>query len=384
MKEGKPVKSISTPLSPPEGSKGKQPLPLDDERLLPGPLAGAADYKYRLHFTEYIGTNIAALNSRIKEGTKGLYLHGTQDTTITYALRCRHVVYKSEQLLDNSQVRQESLEITQPGQITFDEMQHSFRTEYEDLSTVVNTDCKRHLQNTFGEQQQKVNIRTLSKLQGYRPLFEDHPPDQKSTAFGHVEFSPPFRVSEGRLMDWALIKLLKDKHTTEPSQLENKLPATGLFREMLTSKGVHDTIGFQLKPEVTIGPDIMSLDELETETQAGGSSRGLIAMMHGGKSGLSIGCVNGIRSVIREPIGGLLFESQEWCIIGLDGSTFSKCGDSGSVIFDIHGRVMLLLTGGVRREDQRNTTGFDTAYGTPIESVLKDIRSYGYKLDLAR
>lgn len=187
-----------------------------------------------------------------------------------------------------------------------------------------------------------------------------------------------------RLMNWALIKPLKDKHTTELSQLENKVPATGLFREILESKGVHNTIGFQLNSEVTIGPNIMSLDDLEAKAQAAGSPRGLIAMMHEGKSGFSIGYVNGIRSVIRELIGGALFESQEWCILGLDGSTFSKCGDSGSVIFDIHGRVMLLLTGGVSRDDLRYTAGFDTVYGNPIESALKDIRSYGYKLDLAR
>jgi hypothetical protein len=71
-------------------------------------------------------------------------------------------------------------------------------------------------------------------------------------------------------MDWALVKPLKDQHTTELSQLENKLPATGLFEEILKSKGVYDPIGFQLNAEVTIGPEIMSLDDLEAETQAAG------------------------------------------------------------------------------------------------------------------
>lgn len=78
-----------------------------------------ADYKYRFHFTEYIGTNIAALDNRQKEGTKGLYLRDSQDSTATYALTCRHVVYNKEEPVDNSQVTQESPEITQPGQITF-------------------------------------------------------------------------------------------------------------------------------------------------------------------------------------------------------------------------------------------------------------------------
>lgn len=104
--------------------------------------------------------------------------------------------------------------------------------------------------------------------------------------------------------------------------------------------------------------------------------------MHGGKSGFSMGSINGIRSIVRESIDGVLFTSQEWCTIGLDGSAFSQCGDSGSVVFDIHGRVILLLTSGVRRDDL-DATEVDTTYGNPVISVLKDIGSYGYEVDLA-
>ncbi|CVL12934.1 hypothetical protein FPRO06_13152 [Fusarium proliferatum] len=382
MKEGKLFRSISAPLRPPEGVQGQQPLPLHNGRLLPGPLASAADYKYRFNFTEYIGTNIAALDNRQKEGTKGLYLRDSQDSTTTYALTCRHVAYNKEQPADNSRVRQEPPEITQPGQITFDDMQSSFQTEDKELFRVIHSSHGGNVQNETYLEQQQLNKIKFTKLQAYKPLFEDQRADQKFSAFGQVDFSPPFRVSEGRLMDWALVKLAQDKHTTELSQLGNKLPVTGLFGEILESKGVYDTIGFQLNSEVTIGPHVMSLKDLEAEIQAGDSPRGLIGMMHGGKSGFSIGSINGIRSVVRESIDGVLFTSQEWCTIGLDGSAFSKCGDSGSVIFDIHGRVILLLTSGVRRNDS-NTTEVDTAYGTPLVSVLHDMRSYGYELDLA-
>ncbi|KAF5691999.1 hypothetical protein FCIRC_185 [Fusarium circinatum] len=378
MKEGKHFRSISGPLSPSKEAQGQQPLPLRNDQLLPGPLASTMDYNYRFHFTEYIGTNIAAFDNRKKEGTKGLYLRDSQDATTVYALTCRHVVYNKEQLLDNSQ---ESLEITQPGQNTFDNMQYSFQIQDKELYKLIHALGRGDLPKASLEQQE-LNRTKFTKLQGYKPLFEDHPADQKFSAFGCVEFSPPFRVSEGRLMDWALIKLCKDKHTTELSQLGNKLPVTGLFRSMLEYKGVYDTIGIRLNSEVTIGPDVISLEDLEAEIQDE-SSRGLIGMMHGGKSGFSIGCINGIRSVVREPIDGLPFTSQEWCTIGLDGSAFSKCGDSGSVIFDIHGRVMLLLTGGVMRDDPRNTAGCDTTYGTPVVSVLEDIESYGYKVDLS-
>lgn len=48
----------------------------------------------------------------------------------------------------------------------------------------------------------------------------------------------------------------------------------------------------------------------------------------------------------------------------------------------LHGRVMLLLTSGVRRNDS-DATKVDTTYGTPVISVLQDIRSHGYKVDLA-
>lgn len=211
-------------------------------------------------------------------------------------------------------------------------MQSSFQNEDKELFRVIHSSRWGKPQEETYLEQQELNKINFTELQTYKPLFEDQPADQKFSAFGHVEFSPPFRVSGGRLMDWALVKLAQDKHTTELSQLKNKLTVTPLFREILESKGVYEIIGFRLNSEVTIGPDVMSLKDLEAEIPAADSPRGLIGMMHGGKSGFSIGSINGIRSIFRESIDGVLFASQEWCAIGLDGSASSKCGDSGSVV----------------------------------------------------
>ena len=49
---------------------------------------------------------------------------------------------------------------------------------------------------------------------------------------------------------------------------------------------------------------------------------------------------------------------------------FSDEGDSGSIVFDVQGRVVGMLDGGVG--DKRS----DVTYVTPIEWILDDIRKY--------
>lgn len=112
----------------------------------------------------------------------------------------------------------------------------------------------------------------------------------------------------------------------------------------------------------------------------------LVVALHGSTTGLSVGVANEAKSVKRNTIGDLIFESEEWCILGAkwrSGSgrgLFSEGGDSGSCLWDMEGRIGGMLTSGL---DGGNGC-LDVSYATPIEWLLADIREQsGLDVELA-
>ena len=65
----------------------------------------------------------------------------------------------------------------------------------------------------------------------------------------------------------------------------------------------------------------------------------------------------------------------EWGIINYDSKSkvFSECGDSGSVIADIRGRIGGMLTGGSGK-----TKSFDMTYATPFWWLPEHIKANGF------
>ena len=99
----------------------------------------------------------------------------------------------------------------------------------------------------------------------------------------------------------------------------------------------------------------------------------VIVLKRGRVTGLTVGRANNIRSYTRNYFDGNEPEvSKEWAILPFDNKSgpFSARGDSGSVIVDGGGRIGGLLTGGAG-----TTLSSDVTYATPIDFVLKCIRS---------
>ena len=64
--------------------------------------------------------------------------------------------------------------------------------------------------------------------------------------------------------------------------------------------------------------------------------------------GLTFGVVNEIEAVVRFPApGGSETLAWEALVIPMGDEPFSKGGDSGSCVFDVHGRIVRMVTGGV-------------------------------------
>ncbi|KAJ4268696.1 hypothetical protein NW762_002763 [Fusarium torreyae] len=107
----------------------------------------------------------------------------------------------------------------------------------------------------------------------------------------------------------------------------------------------------------------------------------------GPTSGLTFGLANEAKSIIRRPCeeeGAEQFTSEEWCIMGIkrwriERTEFSDKGDSGSCVWDMHGRAVGMVASGKKARDDGKQ---DTTYVTPIEWLLKGIRDYGFDVEL--
>ena len=84
-------------------------------------------------------------------------------------------------------------------------------------------------------------------------------------------------------------------------------------------------------------------------------------------TGLTWGRANEVKSVrLTDPD----VVSKEWCVVGLPTSqSFSKKGDSGSVVFDLEGHIGGIMTSGAGWNDR-----MDTTYVTPMVWLLRDIK----------
>ena len=103
----------------------------------------------------------------------------------------------------------------------------------------------------------------------------------------------------------------------------------------------------------------------------------LLVVKSGNATGTTIGCANGIFSIVRDYFNDMSINQtfMEWGIINYDSKSkvFSEPGDSGSAITDIRGRIGGILTGSTGK-----TKSSDMTYATPFWWLLRCIRANGF------
>ncbi|KAG8774655.1 hypothetical protein FRC12_001884, partial [Ceratobasidium sp. 428] len=102
----------------------------------------------------------------------------------------------------------------------------------------------------------------------------------------------------------------------------------------------------------------------------------IMVIKRGGTSGLTVGRLNSIRSVIRYYFKGQPSQPTREVAVYPRGSwsgPFSEPGDSGSVVIDGNGRVTGILTGGAGA-----TELLDCTYVTSINFLVKRLQERGY------
>ncbi|CCF42487.1 hypothetical protein CH063_12468 [Colletotrichum higginsianum] len=351
-------------------------------------------YSYMYQLSDQLGTSIASLDQPRREGTKGIYLRRTGgDPAEIFALTCRHVCYDESEtgcLLP----REESLPSKPVIQLP-DKTKSQLMTELEGRKTeaiqrIQAEKDKGECYDNEGDRRSAKLARyqqTIAKTESFLQYFA-HRKALETRVFGHVAYAREYAVQDSKfLSDWCLIRLKADSHERRLSELSNRVYVEGQDLkarfQARTSSEIRD-----LDHDGTLQiKGIVAVSELQD------SKTNLIVGMRGRTSGLKFGLFNQVLSVTRRPFkNGLELVSQEGCIVAINaGKTFTKPGDSGACVFDLEGRAVGMVTGGINRNDTPEADLWkhfglekevDVTYTTPMEWLLKDMKACGLSLEI--
>jgi len=306
----------------------------------------------RLPFTRTLGQSIARSNLE-REGSMGLYLKHSNDNRY-FGLTCRHCVFDTdEEAYSYTNRSQRALTIIQPGPEAFKKQDELCKWALEIWSSQ--------------EEHRRGRAKELQALGDSTAIFNRFR-DQKHRVIGHVFFSPPRTLhSDGWLKDWALIELDVKKFGEDLTNTvyigEAHRPLNEELRKYLPYHFFKMEGNKSMKLEGCIPEDDIKNPKM---TDINGEPC-LIVAKSGPITGLRWGRANEVVSVTRT---APKVTSKEWCVVGLiENQIFSKEGDSGSVVFDLEGRVGGIMTLGTGWTDR-----LDITYVTPMVWLLNDIK----------
>jgi hypothetical protein len=202
----------------------------------------------------------------------------------------------------------------------------------------------------------------------------------ESRILGHVILSPPINVGVGDECyseDWAIIEVDASKvdvgnFSGNAIDLGTCISVPEFIRMMCLNPNDADSFMYPCNRILTLEGIIPDEDLRHPTALDENINPCLMVIKRGKTTGLTIGRANDVFSYAR-------FEEQtskEWAILPFNSKSgsFSKGGDSGSVIVDGIGRIGGLLTGGAGAAPFS-----DISYATPIGFLLKCMHDKGLR-----
>ena len=212
--------------------------------------------------------------------------------------------------------------------------------------------------------------------------------DQKNRIIGHVILSPPLSLSvgEGRFtQDFAVIEV--DTTKIDASNfIGNAIDLGTEYSVETLTTWMHPHIANQPSFEfpgdrILEFHDTLTIDQMHSPDPKKVDSRGertIMVLKRGATTGLTVGCLNNIRSILRKPFKALAGEySMEVAVLPRTSKSgaFSDGGDSGAAVVNGKGAVAGMLTGG-------GGEVFDCSYVSPISFLLDCLKKYGYRANI--
>ncbi|KAJ1301685.1 hypothetical protein OPQ81_008921 [Rhizoctonia solani] len=213
----------------------------------------------------------------------------------------------------------------------------------------------------------------MEELIGFQRRVENDWNDKKNRVLGRVLCSPATALGVGDQRfteDWAIFEVDRDKlgdgFEGNKVDLGTKMSPAELTRKFFPHPEAHWEFNYPTDRLLPIRGVISNEQMCAPSIRDQDGEPCLLVIKHGNSTGTTIGRANGVFSVVRKyKARGATVEgtSLEWSIINYDGKSdaFSECGDSGSAIVDIHGRMGGKLSGG-----SGSTRTSDMTYATPL------------------
>ena len=307
----------------------------------------------RLPFTQTLGQSISRSNLE-REGSMGLYLKQSNGNRY-FGLTCRHCVFDTDdELYSYRKNSQRRLTIIQPGPKAFKDQVERYNFDFKIWSS--------QPENREGRAE------AIQALNDTKDIL-DRSRDQNCRVIGHVFSSPPRALhdSEGWLRDWALVELDVKKFSED---LTNTVYIGVVDQAIRCNIGGYCPSIYWKNWEnmsLKLGGCIPEDDIKNPKMTDPNGDPCLVVGKRGPITGLRWGRANEVKSVTRTDPN---VTSVEWCVVGLvENVAFSRKGDSGSVVFDLEGRIGGIMTSGVGL-----TESVDTTYVTPMVWLLNDIK----------
>ncbi|KAH9849331.1 hypothetical protein C2E23DRAFT_387013 [Lenzites betulinus] len=224
-------------------------------------------------------------------------------------------------------------------------------------------------------------------------LLRDRIPNWMSPAdriIGHVVLSPRLGFSVGpnkHTEDWAVIEIDRSRvdktnFVANCVDLGASTPVDKFHKWMCTHPGSPTSFEYPgdrlLKFSGTI-PDT-PIDSSDSGTLDPGEDPVIMVIKRGGASGLTVGRLNSIRSIVRFSFKGkLCLSTRELAVYprNFESGAFSEPGDSGSVVIDGRGRVAGIITGGAGPTSQDKSS--DCTYVRSINFLIERLKENGYE-----
>jgi hypothetical protein len=353
---------------------------------------------YRLPFTASPGISINPVGSGF-HGTLGLYLKPGENNPYqgsVWAVSCRHVVCptKEDEKYQYKHAGPPRIDILLPSDTAFEEVKKDAGSVMTGRSHMVAALEKQLALGTLEQTQQLDEARI--DLTEIRDLVEKTLPKWQSPTdriFGYVGIAPPIQTALsmnpsldlfGPRRDWALIEVDKDKH---PGPVANTVKVDTGRRGYLVMLGRHLQT-YSPSPRFDVMADenllrlggVLPIDELRTPKMLDPHADPcLIVGKRGGASDMTWGFLNGIKSVLWHDDNT---RSMECYVVSSNKNYLFSCkGDSGSAVFDVTGRVVGIIVGGVKGSGKRDS--MDITYVTPMAWLQKDMKDFGYDVEIA-
>ena len=373
-------------------------------------------FQVREPFSTTLGITICAENTPNKQGTATLFFTVCSKPHKLFLLAAKHVLFPEDENehyeYKSSGPRRNVLLLGTNGyRARIKDIKEKVKGNQADIEgfmdRLVLADTMEDLEEA---QRERENVqlqldqaeRAIKPLEKFLVDVKRDWEDPKNRIIGHVVLSPPLILHAGNggfTQDFAVIEV----DTT-------KIDATNFIGNAidLGTEIPVETLKARMHPNATNQPSfkyppdrllhftgILSNDEMHRPGSK--MSRGIPVLKRGCGSGLTVGYINNIHSILRKAFINKPNEySNEVAVLPYSPQAFSTSGDSGAAVVNGSGAIAGLLTGGSldgRKDKKKFHDASDNpeylaeysehiSYVTPISFLLERLEAFGFQANL--